>query len=84
MMVLDDAGIDQLYVEPGLPRSRDRRTAGGSSRRSSVPGGLELYTFQVNDRARRFYERHGFRSRWFGDGTGNEEGQPDVLYRWRP
>jgi ribosomal protein S18 acetylase RimI-like enzyme len=48
------------------------------------PDGLELYTFQVNDRARRFYERHGFVVAMLGDGSGNEEGQPDVLYRWQP
>ena len=48
------------------------------------PDGLELYTFQINERARRFYEHHGFVVAALGDGTGNEEGQPDVLYRWRP
>jgi len=48
------------------------------------PGGLTLDTFQVNARARRFYERNGFRIDALGDGTSNEAGQPDVRYVWRP
>lgn len=41
---------------------------------------VRLYTFQENEGARRFYERHGFKAIEFGDGSGNEEGAPDVLY----
>ena len=37
-------------------------------------------TFARNAGARRFYERHGFVAVAFGDGTGNEEGEPDVRY----
>jgi hypothetical protein len=48
------------------------------------PAGLDLYTFQVNGGARRFYERHGFVGIALGDGSGNDEGQPDVRYAWRP
>ena len=48
------------------------------------PDGLELYTFQENAAARAFYEHHGFMAVWFGDGSANEEGQPDVRYAWRP
>ena len=44
---------------------------------------LRLYTFQSNEPARDFYEKHGFRAVAFGDGTANEEGAPDVLYEWR-
>jgi RimJ/RimL family protein N-acetyltransferase len=43
---------------------------------------IRLYTFQPNAKARRFYERHGFQAIAFGDGSGNEEGCPDVLYEW--
>ena len=83
MMVLDEPGIGHLYVDPPWHRHGigSRLMELAKERR---PDGLELYTFQVNDRARRFYERHGFVVAMLGDGSGNEEGQPDVLYRWRP
>jgi membrane-anchored protein YejM (alkaline phosphatase superfamily) len=48
------------------------------------PSGLQLWTFQVNGTARRFYERHGFLAVESTDGSGNEEGDPDVRYVWRP
>jgi len=44
---------------------------------------LELWCFQANTGARRFYERHGFRAIRFTDGRDNEEKTPDVLYRWQ-
>jgi len=83
MMVLDEAGIGHLYVDP------PSHSLGIGSRlvelaKQRRPGGLELYTFQVNERARRFYEWHGFAVVTLGDGSGNEERQPDVLYRWQP
>jgi ribosomal protein S18 acetylase RimI-like enzyme len=52
--------------------------------KSRRPGGLDLYTFQVNAGARRFYERQGFVEVARGDGSDNEEGQPDIRYAWRP
>ena len=48
------------------------------------PEGLGLYTFQVNNRARAFYERRGFTIERFGEGEGNEEHQPDMRYVWKP
>lgn len=43
---------------------------------------LELWCFQANRDARRFYETHGFHPIGFTDGTRNEEQTPDVRYRW--
>ena len=43
---------------------------------------LELWCFQANQRARRFYEARGFRAIRFTDGADNEERTPDVRYRW--
>ena len=45
-------------------------------------GALELWCFQANTRARRFYEARGFNAIRFTDGADNEEQMPDVRYRW--
>ena len=47
------------------------------------PDGLDLWTFQANTGARRFYERHGFVEVARTDGD-NEEGEPDIRLRWIP
>ena len=52
--------------------------------RASGVAALELWCFQANTYARRFYERHGFRAVGMTDGAGNEEQMPDVRYRWEP
>ena len=82
-MSLTDDMLDQLYLRPEATGrgTGSRLIALAKSRR---PTGLDLYTFQVNKGARRFYERHGFEAIWFGDGSANEEHQPDVRYHWEP
>lgn len=83
LMALGEAALDQLYLRPGWWRRGigSRLVALAKERR---PAGFDLYTFQVNAGARAFYERHGFRAAWLGDGSANEEGQPDVRFEWRP
>ncbi len=82
-MALEDDMLDQLYLRPG-------RTGQGIGSRlvtlakARRPAGLDLFTFQANAGARRFYERHGFEVADLDDGDRNEEHQPDVRYRWRP
>jgi ribosomal protein S18 acetylase RimI-like enzyme len=74
--------IDQLYVDPSaVARGIGTRLVERAKRELGAP--IRLYTFQANDGALRFYERHGFRTLAFGDGSGNEEGCPDVLCEWR-
>ena len=78
---LGAASIEQLYVAP--PHTGH----GIGSRLLSLakrlrPSGLELWTFQENAHARRFYERHGFRVMELTEGAGNDERQPDVRYAW--
>ncbi|MES4888593.1 GNAT family N-acetyltransferase [Streptomyces sp. NPDC096012] len=83
LMVLAGDMLSQLYLDPGW-RGRglgDRFVALAKDR---SPGGLTLWTFQVNKPAHRFYERHGFAAVEFTDGSGNEEREPDVRYVWRP
>ena len=48
-----------------------------------LPEGLQLWAFQSNTGALRFYERHGFAAVEWTDGD-NEEGEPDVRMVWRP
>lgn len=83
LLVLDDAELEQLYLDPSW-RGRgvgDRFIDLAKRRR---PGGLGLWTFQVNGPARRFYERHGFVAVEHTDGWHNEEREPDVRYTWQP
>ncbi|AWT42498.1 MULTISPECIES: GNAT family N-acetyltransferase [Streptomyces] len=84
LMVLGDGALlSQLYLDPDW-RGRgigDRFVTLAKERR---PGGLELWTFQVNTPAHRFYERHGFVAVESTDGSGNEEREPDVRYVWTP
>lgn len=83
LLGLSETMVEQLYVRPEwIGRCVGRQLLALAKRQR--PDGLELCCFAVNDRARRFYERNGFAAVAFGDGSGNEERQPDVLYRWRP
>jgi GNAT superfamily N-acetyltransferase len=78
---IGEGSIEQLYVSPGWTgRGIGSRLMRFAKQRR--PARLELWTFQVNDGARRFYERHGFRAVELTDGAGNEERQPDVRYVW--
>ena len=83
LMALSDTAVEQLYVAPDWigPGAGRRLMELAKERR---PAGLELFCFAVNWSARRFYERNGFAPVVFGDGSGNVERQPDVLYRWTP
>jgi ribosomal protein S18 acetylase RimI-like enzyme len=47
------------------------------------PEGLQLWTFQSNEAAQRFYARHGFVAVESSDGD-NEEASPDVRMVWTP
>lgn len=83
LMALSDTMIEQLYVAPDwIGRGVGRRLVALAKERR--PAGLDLYCFRANGRARAFYERLGFVATAFGDGRGNEEGQPDIRYAWRP
>jgi len=74
--------VEHLYVLPG----QQGRGAGSvllERAKARSAGVLRLWAFQRNERARCFYERRGFRAVRFGDGSQNEENEPDVLYEWR-
>jgi GNAT superfamily N-acetyltransferase len=80
---LDGNELSHFYVEPDengrgigsalMERVKERR-----------PDGVELWVFQQNENARRFYEARGFRLEYETDGADNEERMPDARYAWRP
>ena len=80
LLVLESGWVDHLYLEPA-------RTGEGigtellAHAKREQPDGLDLWAFRSNSGARRFYERHGFVAVAFTEGD-NEEGEPDVRYRW--
>ena len=72
--------IDQLYVLPG-----SQRQGIGTALLDVAQGAfgrLQLWTFQRNANARRFYEGRGFALIRKTDGSRNEEKEPDALYCW--
>jgi GNAT superfamily N-acetyltransferase len=81
LMFLKTGWVDQLYVAPDrLGEGIGRRLLDLAKEGSG--GELQLWTFQVNARARRFYERNGFEAVELTDGSTNEEHEPDVRYSW--
>jgi GNAT superfamily N-acetyltransferase len=79
---IGDDVLDHLYVDPewigcGIGRALLEHT------KRRRPDGFTLWCFQANERARRFYEKHGCAAVEFTDGAGNEEKTPDMKYAWR-
>jgi len=72
--------IDQLYVLP----TAQRRGVGKDLLQvaQNAFDRLQLWTFQRNAPARRFYEARGFALMQQTDGARNEEKEPDALYLW--
>ena len=72
--------IDQLYVLPEV----QGRGVGSELLQVAMRAFdcLQLWTFQRNLGARRFYEARGFALVEETDGAGNEEKEPDARYLW--
>jgi GNAT superfamily N-acetyltransferase len=83
MVLRGEGDLFLMYLEPSAT-GRGIGTALLEHAKRERPRGFTLWTFQQNEGARRFYERHGLRAIAFGDGSGNEEGVPDVQYEWAP
>ena len=80
-LALQGAEIRLLYTHPDFLG----QGAGSLLLKAAKASGcavLELWCFQANHRARRFYEAHGFQATRFTDGARNEEKTPDMRYRW--
>ncbi|WLB58098.1 GNAT family N-acetyltransferase [Bradyrhizobium japonicum] len=75
-----DGWIEQLYVLPA-----DHGRGIGAELLDVAKAAcdrLELWTFQRNTPARRFYEARGFTLVEQTDGARNEEREPDARYVW--
>ncbi len=80
---LEDDMLHQLYILPAY-QGIGIGSALLAKAKQLRPAGFRFYAFGRNSRARAFYEARGCVAVAFGDGSGNEEGEPDVLYRWTP
>jgi GNAT superfamily N-acetyltransferase len=80
-LLLDADWLDSLYVRPDLTGQ-----GMGSVLLDLAKGlraaGFGLWVFESNQAARRFYRRHGLVEVRRTDGSGNEEGEPDVEMAW--
>lgn len=85
MSLTSDKGmgrIKQLYILPSAV-GHGIGTLMIKMAKSTLGSPIQLYTFEENIGARRFYERHGFQAIEFNDGSGNEENCPAILYEWK-
>ncbi len=79
MMAYDDKEINQLYIHVDYQGMGIGQALLDKAKEQSS-GRLTLYTFDVNEKAKRFYEKNGFAI--IGRGRENEENLPDVQYEW--
>lgn len=82
-MSLKDNMLEELYLTP-YALGEGVGSMLMEKAKQLNPAGLKTYAFQVNNTARKFYEKHGFVAVNFNNGKRNEEHEPDVLYEWKP
>ncbi|MGE7978381.1 GNAT family N-acetyltransferase [Psychrobacillus sp. NPDC093200] len=79
MIAYNDREINQLYIHLKYQGFGIGRTLLDKAKAQSS-GKLILYTFEVNEKAQRFYETNGFEI--ISRGHENEENLPDIQYEW--
>lgn len=79
-IAFNDDWITHLFVHP----DHQGRGHGPALLAHAMADGRarQLWTFQRNTRARKFYEDRGWVLAELTDGQGNEEKEPDVRYVW--
>lgn len=79
-LVRDGEAVHALYLAPRARRQGvGKRLMDNAKART---GRIELWCFQANEPALRFYAREGFREVERTDGAGNDEKLPDVRLVW--
>ena len=73
--------LEHLYVDTAYQGRGIGRMLLEDAQLSSR-GSLSLRVFTRNSHARRFYEAAGFIEAGGGDGSENEEQEPDLTYFW--
>lgn len=79
VIAYNEKEINQLYIHIDYQGIGIGRTLLDKVKAQSS-GRLTLYTFEINENAQRFYEKHGFKI--IGRGHENEENLPDIQYEW--
>ena len=79
MIAYNEREISQLYIHIDHQGIGIGQTLLDKAKAQSC-GRLTLYTFEVNEKAQRFYEKHGFKI--IARGHENEEKLPDIHYEW--
>ncbi|WP_027547362.1 GNAT family N-acetyltransferase [Bradyrhizobium sp. WSM2254] len=80
LIAFRDGWVEQLYVLPAAQGRGVGTELLDVAKRACER--LELWTFQCNECARRFYEARGFALVEQTDGARNEEKEPDARYVW--
>lgn len=80
-LLLEVGWLHSVYVRPDL-QGHGLGTALLDLAKALRPDGFGLWVFESNEPARRFYRRHGLVEVRRTDGSGNEEGAPDVEMAW--
>ncbi len=79
VIAYNESTINQLYIHIDYQGIGIGQTLLEKAKKQSS-GRLTLYTFEINQNAQSFYEKHGFEI--IGRGHENEENLPDIQYEW--
>jgi putative acetyltransferase len=79
-IAFDSEWIHHLYILPELTGHGLGTQLMKLAKKNSK--NLQLWAFERNVRAIRFYQKHGFKIIKKTDGNENEEKEPDVLMQW--
>ncbi len=79
-ITFDSEWIHHLYILPELTGHGLGAQLMKLAKKNSK--NLQLWAFQRNQRAIKFYQKHGFKIIKETDGSENEENEPDVLMQW--